>query len=63
LFQSHDVLLSHAFQVAPLACAFLDVPIACDFCQTPTWLLCDVLAPLIGSPMAPSHDVHLACAS
>jgi hypothetical protein len=25
--------------------------------------LCDVLAPLIGNPMVPSHDVPLPCGS
>ncbi len=65
LFQRHDAPLFHDFQVAPLAHAFLDAPIACDFCQTPSylWLLCDVPIPLTSSPMAPSHDVHLTCAS
>jgi hypothetical protein len=48
----------------PLSHAFLDVFIACDFCHAPSclWLLCDAHVPLTSSPMAPSHDVPLACA-
>jgi hypothetical protein len=56
----------HAFQDAPLACAFLDDLIACDFCHAPScsWLLCDTLAPLTCNLVVPSsHDVPLACAS
>jgi hypothetical protein len=57
--------LSHVFQDVPLAHAFLDALIVCDFCHAPScsWLLCDVPIPFTGNPMAPSHDVPLACAS
>ncbi len=55
----------HVFQDVPLACAFINAPIAFDFCHAPScsWLLCDVHAPLIGNPMAPSHDAPFVNAS